>query len=396
MKSENKYNNKSKSKTLSLDFQSLRSMNDTNMSSIDKKIKNKYSSALEYLNSFSHKQSTIQNNSTINSEKFQKLRNEMLTSIYDNIHYSNYKTTNLENSYLKQNHTRNNSLTSEKVKEHFKTKINYLSPQKKIDNKTNNSTILSLYNSPSFNEKTKEKIKQIFNIFNPNYIQNDKNNKNNKNKNKKKKRALHYQILDETSAAYKLRELREKKKYQTQSIENYKNGEKVIIPLTSRYVSKINPHVDLYDKVNGLNTQKSASCQRLIHMTKVIQADLIGKNPSNNLDLKIHLNNNLKRDLFAITHEGKIRNKIVDFHHFSIFPDIHRRNKKDELLNAYAENNLKIISDIKGDLAKKKQPEENANNTNTNYIQTTLKVPEKKEEPKIDVKEDIDIDDLLD
>ena len=166
MKSENKNNNKSKSKTLSLDFKSLSSMNDTNMSSIDKKIKNKYSSALEYLNSFSHKQSTIQNNSTINSEKFQKLRNEMLTSIYDNIHYSNYKTTNLENSYLKQNHTRNNSLTSEKVKEHFKTKINYLSPQKKIDNKTNNSTILSLYNSPSFNEKTKEKIKQIFNIFN--------------------------------------------------------------------------------------------------------------------------------------------------------------------------------------------------------------------------------------
>jgi hypothetical protein len=131
-------------------------------------------------------------------------------------------------------------------------------------------------------------------------------------------------------------------------------------------------------------------------MTKVIQADLSGKNPSNNLDLKIHKNHNSKSDLFAVTHEGKIRNKIVDFHHFSIFPDIHRRNKKDELLNAYAENNLKIISDIKGDLAKKKQPEENVNNTNTNYIQTTLKVPEKKEEPKIDVKEEIDIDDLLD
>ena len=190
-----------------------------------------------------------------------------------------------------------------------------------------------------YNEKTREKMKQIYEILKP--------------KKDPKKKGLHYEVFEESLAAFKLRELREKKKYQTQSIENYKNGEKVIIPLTSRYVSKINPHVDLYDKVNGLNTQKSASCQRLIHMTKVIQADLIGKNPSNNLDLKIHLNNNLKRDLFAITHEGKIRNKIVDFHHFSIFPDIHRRNKKDELLNAYAENNLKIISDIKGDLAKK-------------------------------------------
>ena len=86
---------KSKSKTLSLDFNSLKSMNDTNMDSIDKKIKNKYSSALDYLNSFSDKKSTIQNNSSMNSEKFQKLKNEMLTSIYNNIHYSNYKTANI-------------------------------------------------------------------------------------------------------------------------------------------------------------------------------------------------------------------------------------------------------------------------------------------------------------
>ena len=108
---------KSKSKTLSLDFNSLKSMNDTNMDSIDKKIKNKYSSALDYLNSFSDKKSTIQNNSSINSEKFQKLKNEMLTSIYDNIHYSNYKTTNPQNYYLKQNNTRNNLLTLEKAKD---------------------------------------------------------------------------------------------------------------------------------------------------------------------------------------------------------------------------------------------------------------------------------------
>jgi hypothetical protein len=57
---------------------------------------------------------------------------------------------------------------------------------------------------------------------------------------------------------------------------------------------------------------------------------------------------------------------------------------------------LKIISDIKGDLAKKQQLNENEN-TNNNYTKTTVKVNEKKEEAKkIDVKEEIDIDDLLD
>ena len=382
---------KSKSKTLSLDFNSLKSMNDTNMDSIDKKIKNKYSSALDYLNSFSDKKSTIQNNSSMNSEKFQKLKNEMLTSIYDNIHYSNYKTTNIENSYLKQKNTRNNLLTLEKAKDSFKSKFNYFSTQQTIDDKSNKSTISSLYKNPTLNEKTKEKFEQIFNIINPsiNIKQNDKKSK----KEKKKKRALHYQLLDETSPAYKLKQLREKKRYQTESLDNYINGDNL---LTSRYVSKINTHVDLYDKNNGLNTLKSASCQRIIHMTKVIQSELNGKNSYNNFNLKLNKNKKLNHDLFAITHEGKIRNKIVDFHHFSIFPDINRRNKKDELLTAYAENNLKIISDIKGDLAKKQQLNENEN-TNNNYTKTTVKVNEKKEEAKkIDVKEEIDIDDLLD
>ena len=64
-------------------------------------------------------------------------------------------------------------------------------------------------------------------------------------------------------------------------------------------------------------------------------------------------NDNFNKDLFALTYERKIRNKLVDFHHFEIFPDITRRNKKEELLMSYAENNLKIIIDIKGDLKKK-------------------------------------------
>ena len=64
-------------------------------------------------------------------------------------------------------------------------------------------------------------------------------------------------------------------------------------------------------------------------------------------------NDNFNKDLFALTYERKIRKKfLIDFHHFESFPDITRRNKKEELLMLYAENNLKIIIDIKGDLKK--------------------------------------------
>ncbi len=56
-------------------------------------------------------------------------------------------------------------------------------------------------------------------------------------------------------------------------------------------------------------------------------------------------NDNFNKDLFALTHERKIRKKLIDFHHFESFVDITRRNKKEELLMLYAENNLNIIID---------------------------------------------------
>ena len=44
-------------------------------------------------------------------------------------------------------------------------------------------------------------------------------------------------------------------------------------------------------------------------------------------------NDNFNKDLFALTYERKIRKKfLIDFHHFESFPDITRRNKKEELL----------------------------------------------------------------
>jgi hypothetical protein len=107
----------SKNKTKkTIDFKSLCSMNDNNMNTIDKKIKSKYSSALDYINSLSNKKITIPTSSSKKSYKIQKLRSEMLSSIINNIHSSRYKT-NANKKVSNGNHNRNNSINmSEKTK----------------------------------------------------------------------------------------------------------------------------------------------------------------------------------------------------------------------------------------------------------------------------------------
>ena len=153
-------------------------------------------------------------------------------------------------------------------------------------------------------------------------------------------------------------------------------------------------------------------------MTKVLDSE-IKKNNFNDNRYKNNDLNNVKKDLFAVTHERKIKNKLIDFNKFTIFPDIMRRKKDDGLLDEYAKNNLQIISGIKSDWAnknnkkntqKKKDNEINNNNINNNEnndnsnINNLLKKvvnfknEEKKEneENQIDDKEDINIDDLLD
>ena len=75
---------------------------------------------------------------------------------------------------------------------------------------------------------------------------------------------------------YKFKQLRVKKKDErilsdSIVIEQTNDSNEL---LSDRYVSKINTHVDLYDNLLGINIKKSASCQRIIHMNKVIQSDL--------------------------------------------------------------------------------------------------------------------------
>ena len=121
-------------------------------------------------------------------------------------------------------------------------------------------------------------------------------------------------------------------------------------------------------------------------MSKVLNYEL---NKNNDLEYSEN-NNKFMKDLFPITHERKIRSKLIDLNHFEIFPDFTKRHKKDELLEAYAENNLKIINDIKGDLTNKTDNNHLKNNDNND------KKCEKNEKSKINIKEEINIDDLLD
>ena len=418
------------------DFNSLFSVNNSNMDSIDKKIKNKYNSAIDYLNNKNNKRSVSGNQNLYNNERYIQLKKDMIFNFFDsntdkyknlNLHI-NFNSNNIQNNnnnqinkIYKSNNFFNNSSKKTRTsgKDNIKKKIEHiLNSQKKKEEETDenriNKSMNHLQTKSIYNEKTREKMKQIYEILKP--------------KKDPKKKGLHYEVFEESLAAFKLRELREKKN-QPSILNNFVKGidDNNINLNSSRFIKKINPHVDLYDnKYNNIeNIQKSASCQRIIHMTKVLDSE-IKKNNFNDNRYKNNDLNNIKKDLFAVTHERKIKNQLIDFNKFTIFPDIMRRKKDDGLLDEYAKNNLQIISGIKSDWANKNNKNNNTqkkndnnkidgveknnnninnneNNDNTNFNNLLNKVvnfknEEKKEneEFKIDDKEDINIDDLLD
>ena len=380
----NTNNNKRINKTNpnSSDYKTLLTINENNMNSIDKKIKTKYSSALEYINNnFSNKKPIKQNNFSYN-DKLIKLRNDVFSSIYNNVHFSNFKTYSQNNSHRKNtiNYSTNND-----IKDTFRNKINniLLNPQKLDANKPkiNKSMISKLRNNKALNKKTKDKIDEILNIFEPEH----------KNKNNDEKEEIE---VPES----RLKQLRNNR---IKTDENFLKGQKISFnkPIPIKCVSKINPHIDLYDKTNTVkNTKKSDIIQRIVHLTKRIDSDLNDDELENeNFDNKHIYKNNDYKDLFELNHEGKIRNKLIDISRVEIFPDVTRRQNKDHLLLAYAENNLKIINDIKSDLINPGKREENKENEiiSSKVNKRESKFLDKKQEPKIDVKEEINIDDLL-
>ena len=409
--SNKQINSKSRAMNLNSEFNSVFSINNSNMDSIEKKIKNKYNSALEYIDNLNNKRAFSKPQNSFYIDKLTDYKKDMLFSFINSPNTSNRRNMRINLDYnnndyktsiiYKTNNNINNNLTSQnrnKSKDKLMKKINnilYNSQRRnESDEKKINKTMI--YNKSQIikNEKAKDKIKQIYEILKP--------------EKDPKKRAMHYEIFDETLQAFKLRELRDKKNYPS-IIKKFTNGTDDN-EYKGKLIKKINPHVDLYDsKKNDIeNIQKSVSCQRIMHITKVLDSEVSKNNHFSKINFEDYglkkkpINLNGKKDLFATSHERIIKNKLIDLSKFSIFPDIMRRKRKDKLLNEYAKNNLQIISGIKNDLAKSDNKKDNNNNNNiekninnNNLNKKEVKFKEEIQENKINEKEDINIDDLL-
>ena len=411
--SNKQINSKSRAMNLNSEFNSVFSINNSNMDSIEKKIKNKYNSALEYIDNLNNKRAFSKPQNSFYIDKLTDYKKDMLFSFINSPNTSNRRNMRINLDYnnndyktsiiYKTNNNINNNLTSQnrnKSKDKLMKKINnilYNSQRRnESDEKKINKTMI--YNKSQIikNEKAKDKIKQIYEILKP--------------EKDPKKRAMHYEIFDETLQAFKLRELRDKKNYPS-IIKKFTNGTDDN-DYKGKLIKKINPHVDLYDsKKNDIeNIQKSVSCQRIMHITKVLDSEVSKNNHFSKINFEDYglkkkpINLNGKKDLFATSHERIIKNKLIDLSKFSIFPDIMRRKRKDKLLNEYAKNNLQIISGIKNDLAKSDNKNDNNNNNNNiiekninnnNLKKKEVKFKEEIQENKINEKEDINIDDLL-
>ena len=136
----------------------------------------------------------------------------------------------------------------------------------------------------------------------------------------------------------------------------------------------------MYDNNRLFN--KSASCQRIDHMHRVINKELYGNNNTS----FIKSNNN---ELFQLTNEGRIKTKIKEFYHFAIFPDYNARKIDVELKKVYAKNNLNIIGGIKDKFEQNKMEEMKE----TQEQIEKKKAEAQKEKEELDI--DIDVDDLI-
>ena len=151
----NKQNNIKSRANLNQDFNSLFSINNSNMDSIDKQIKSKYTSAIDYLNNLNKKSTNSENQKSFNNDNIIQLKKEFL-SLFDskintdknkkikiNFMNENLKNNNLEvrKIYMNKKFYNNSSSKSKnKEKENLKKKINKILfySQKKNENEKKN------------------------------------------------------------------------------------------------------------------------------------------------------------------------------------------------------------------------------------------------------------------
>ena len=160
-----------------------------------------------------------------------------------------------------------------------------------------------------------------------------------------------------------------------------------------KYIQEVNPHVNMYDDVRLLG--KSTSCQKIDHLNRLINVQWKNGVPfqqHNEYSSSYHNTNttsNGLNDLFYVTRDRRIKNKINDLTKFTIFPDYNVRKIDVDLKRQYAKNNLNIIGGIKDQFEENKKIDLKEHQAKLEAFQQNSEIPH----PELD--EDIDIDHLL-
>ena len=109
----NKQNNIKSRANLNQDFNSLFSINNSNMDSIDKKIKSKYTSAIDYLNNLNKKSTNSENQKSFNNDNIIQLKKELFFSLFDS-KINTDKNKKIKINFMNEN-LKNNNLEVRKI-----------------------------------------------------------------------------------------------------------------------------------------------------------------------------------------------------------------------------------------------------------------------------------------
>ena len=353
------------------------------MDNYTNKLKYRYNNAINYLNSIEMKKNIyegISNNNIYPKKIVTSLKKKGIQSYNNNIE----KKYNNSLCFKYMNYIPNKS------QDKFSIFINKTKNEKEnIKNKKNNSNV-----EPSFNyqlgEKTKKKFNYIYSLLiEGKYLSNSKiiysiSYKLKEIKNNLNRSSSLSNLKEKTkNSMEKYSKEFQSKKYKKNNLNN------------SIILKKINPHVDLYERNIDMKTiRKSASCQTIEHMRKVLEYDKKSKtkrereknkkrnfvniknkayyNNKNNSISFIELDKPQYKNLFE---SNKVHEHLVDLRHFAIFPKINKRKYNKKLSLKYAENNYIILNDIKDKFINDNLKKNNDNEEEKYYINDENSLP---------------------
>jgi len=385
------------------------------MENINYRIKKRYNNAMEYLNSIDLKlkqKKKISNNNN-NNKKIVSLK-KMSTS-------NNFIETEKKNN--------NNTLTNQFINlmsNQIKDKMNLIfnSTKTRNDNLLNYNQFYknNLSQLDELREKNKKKLNEIYSIL---IEENEFINKKNKSILSNKLN----NIKKNLNCSSSLTILKKRKKNSLEKYFNEVNKNKN----QSTIIEKINPHVALYEKISDIEKiKKSASCQTLEHMRKVLDYDknIKNKNEYDKIEIhfkklrprKININyenyyynnnknkfqnnsiiNNNKKEYNILFKANKIQEKIFELKkQFSIFPKINKKKNDKNISLKNSINNNNISSEIKDKFIENKfelNKDEEKNNENdksffsNESIKKFSKIFIHRKSKSIDMKNFVDDDD---